>query len=196
MKSKRPSRSSSDTPKDSRKPSQLSRRDLLKQGLLTAASFPLLAGTAWAAQKNHPKAKAPAPPTCTGIFANDTCYPGNSVKCATYDKSAMYPLIAFWLMLTTEKWDTCLQDPAWRKTLAGELGAKNPSISTYPGVIDYLYNNAFPKGVISPEFKAVRDLWQTLFLPTPPVPPPIYGGRPCPGGKTILEIAHLGSTHP
>jgi hypothetical protein len=99
-------------------------------------------------------------------------------------------------MLTTEDWDTCLSDPTWRKSLAAELGSKNAqSYGAYGDAIQALYEQAYPNGKPSDWLMGVRGVWNEFITKHLKVNPPNYGVRPCAGGKTILEIAHLGSTH-
>jgi hypothetical protein len=88
----------SEASRSPRNSSRIGRRELLKQGLLAAASFPLLAGAAWPTQMNSPTKGHPTKtsvPKSKSVFQNDACKTGNSYKYTHHDSSDMYPFLAF-----------------------------------------------------------------------------------------------------
>src|SRR5262249_43915878 len=48
-----------------------------------------------------------ASPFDDSVF-KDTCRDGNGTKYNNYDNPLAYPIVAFWLMLTTDEWGTCM----------------------------------------------------------------------------------------
>jgi hypothetical protein len=171
--------------KDSNNLTKVSRRHAMRLAGMTAIS--LLANThanGSTQSVKQPKENQPATlPKDPSVFQNDKCRAGNSAKYANYDKDIVYPLLAFWLMLTTDEWDECLKDSSWRAQLASELKLK-------PEHLEQLYKdshntktqrNSFSN---SEAFNRVKKLWYDFIDANS-----FYGGRPCPGGKTLLQIS-------
>jgi hypothetical protein len=142
----------------------------------------------------------------------DKCKCNNDGKYNTLDKKGLSPLIAFWLMLTTENWEPCwspglapdqsckdsapkktpAEAKAWRDALAKELNLA-------PEYVDYLYKQAHDGGKMQDAFERVRGLFQA-FIQSPQPPKAamanpslavVYGGHPCLGGATLLQIAKM-----
>lgn len=127
---------------------------------------------------------------CAGDFTKDE----GSIKYTGGDKLRTFPVYALWLMLTTENWDKCIADPKWKNGLFEELiGAYNHANagSVQPGDHDSLiaqFNsliNAIEGNKES--FVSVGATWRSFIASDNA----FYGGRPCPGGGTILGVAGL-----
>lgn len=188
------------------------RRDAIRLAGAALASTGILTSCSRAVSSSKPAAGPDVPAdSYHGVFA-DKCKCNNSGKYNTLDKTGIYPLMAFWLMLTTENWDPCwspglppAQDcadstpkkteaeaMAWREGLANELGLA-------PEYLEYLYGKYHNDQALNDAFGRVRGLFQEFI--TQPKPPRnnlgnphqeiVYGGRPCVGGATILQIAKL-----
>jgi len=151
----------------------------------------------------------PPPAQPQSVFL-DKCKCNNAGKYNKLDNKGLSPLIAFWLMLTTENWEPCWspglapdqscadsapkKTPAeakdWRDALAKEL-------KLAPEYVDYLYSQAHDGGTFEDAFKRVRGLFQAFIQsPQPPtlLNPSLaigYGGHPCLGGATLLKIAQM-----
>jgi hypothetical protein len=173
----------------------ISRRDMVRLTGTAGLGMSILANTPLFAVSQ----KSPAPPKSTpraapkspSVFENDDCREGSSIKYASYDKDIVYPLLAFWLMLTTDEWDECFKDAKWRTRLASEL-------SLNPQHLEHLYakshsterpaNDADKKNIGEctnlQAFNRVKKIWYDFIEEYS-----FYGGRPCPGGKTLLQIA-------
>jgi hypothetical protein len=160
---------------------QITRRDAIRIGSAVAFCASLIPSSALASEDNDRNANAQTSPP-KSVF-EDTCRTGNGNKYQHYDSASIYPVIAFWLMLTTDEWGDCLAKADWRARLATEL--KMP-----PQHLEFLYGQSLMK---AGAFADVKKIWQD-FVQTPPPPPPTppYGARPCPGGKTLLQIAGEG----
>jgi hypothetical protein len=172
-----------------------------RQALRTAGMVLAVAPLASAAEVcslhlggNHLTKFAAAQGQGTSSVFQDSCYYEQEAKASAYDAGIVYPIFALWLMLTTGNWDECLANPDWRKRLALELGAVNPKIN-YANLFETIYQRVYPSGQLSPAFHDVRQAWQE-FLEDPgggegdgdnTLP---YGVFPCPGGATLLQIAH------
>ena len=100
--------------------------------------------------------------------------------------------IAYWLMLTTENWSDCAKNiNNWNSLLAAELTMdpanlqylfdvsedKRPAVSPTGKILPYSNNDAF---------KLALSVWDNFLKK---IPADVYGGRPCAGGPTILQIA-------
>jgi hypothetical protein len=143
----------------------LTRREAAKIAGVTLATGTLFSTMAF----GEPTAAGPS------VF-EDNCIPTSGAKYASGDKDVIYGLVAVWLMLTTDDWSSCLKDPVWRKKLATELGVDPTHIETlYQISMDH--SDVLQKSQI-----AFKGFVKSLN---------VYGHPPCPGGKTISQIANL-----
>ena len=188
---------------------KVSRREALRLVGAAVASSAVLTSTSFAQPISHEATEdtSAAPDEGTSVFL-DPCVCNNGLKYATYDKTTIYPIIAFWLMLTTDNWDGCMSSgapipqscpdatpkktpeeaKAWRLRLAQELGVA----SDY---VEYLYNQYHNDKRLNKAFRDVRGVFQR-FIEAPPKTEDkakviVYGAHPCLGGKTLLQIAAL-----
>jgi hypothetical protein len=162
----------------------MTRREVVRIGGAVTTCASLFAGfvagnISLEAAENQVGPQNQAPPNHS-VF-EDSCRNGNKGKYQQYDSSSIYPVIAFWLMLTTDEWGTCLADPDWRKRLATEL-------NMLPDHLEDLYCKSL---TLADSFSKVKKMWQAYILQPPSPPKAPYGARPCPGGKTLLQIAGL-----
>jgi len=162
----------------------ITRREMVHIGGAVVTCASLFAGfaagnTSTQAAENHARPEKQTPPKHS-VF-EDSCRVGNKGKYQKYDSSSIYPVIAFWLMLTTDEWGNCLADPDWRKHLATEL-------KMLPDHLEYLYDKSLKH---AGSFSDIKKIWQAYILQPPSPPKSVYGARPCPGGKTLLQIASL-----
>lgn len=179
-------------PKSSRDQS-LTRREAIRfLGMATAA-------TGFAMSSLPADAAAPEANLFDDSVFKDTCRDGNGTKYENYDNPLAYPIVAFWLMLTTDEWRGCIaaqsgtrtEDAAkqWRIKLANELGLA-------PTYAEYLYTQS-QSGSNVAAFTAVKQLWVSFITDPPELPDEEkhltfdYGTRPCMGGKSLLQIANL-----
>ena len=123
-----------------------------------------------------------------------TAYPTTSdqdksaAKYESGDSLAVFPLSAFWLLVTTDNWDEFLNKPGWIGSLVEEFGRENKRVScdeltvlktTMQGIWDDLNS--------SDDNKAALGRVRTVFLNRRQVIN-VYGHPPCPGGGTFLDI--------
>src|SRR5262249_25580940 len=94
----------------------------------------------------------------------DNCRDNNAGKYRQYDNTVAYPIIAFWLMLTTDEWDACMDSDhtvvngkpkrtpeearSWRTKLANELGVA-------PSYVEWLYDKSHTNPPNKAAFKKV-----------------------------------------
>jgi hypothetical protein len=101
-----------------------------------------------------------------------------------------YGPIASWLMLLTEDWIACLSQPTWLNKLENEFGMPQ-------GTLNDLYQRSEDKRLVSQNqrysnrlaFGSARVQFRQFLDPLPLTE---YGGHPCSGGKTLLQIARGG----
>lgn len=121
--------------------------------------------------------------------------PGNDedgpAKYKNGDTQAVLPLVAFWLLATTEDWDNCFNKSGWIDQLVAEFGRENTKLA------DANLQKALAKtmGEIWSDLKTgpTHDALvtvRTVFRNHSNVSA-LYGGRPCPGGGTILDVVGL-----
>jgi hypothetical protein len=115
--------------------------------------------------------------TGTSVF-EDSCMPGSAAKYTTGDYPIIFGLAAFWLLLTTENWQGCIEKQGWLDGLAKELGIDKSHLDD---LYDVCKHNAGA-------FKTVQDAFINYTSDVN-----VYGSRPCPGGSTYVQIAALAS---
>jgi len=173
---------------------QFTRRELCRMAALATGAPVLWSLTACkqtTTERLHTKNEQPSVPL-KSVF-QESCRANNEAKYDNLDESVVYGPIAFWFMLTTDEWDQCLQDPAWRSRLAAEFQME-------PRHLEFLYKAAYDDTLIEQPpyvfsnrkaFSTVRKMWQDFIQSPPPVAGKsfVYGRRPCLGGATLLQIA-------
>ena len=115
----------------------MTRREMIRNaGLAVAASSALVgqihsqsdkAGTSGPPQKSAKK-QASVP----SVFLS--CQPpgddeDGAGKYKKGDTQAVLPLVAFWLLATTENWDGCFNTSGWIGQLVAEFGRENPNLA-------------------------------------------------------------------
>lgn len=106
------------------------------------------------------------------------------------DTQAVLPLVAFWVMLTTDNWDSCFNQSGWINDLVAEFARENPKIDqTAQRALSVTMNNLWNDLKTGSQHAALVSI-RTIFKNASNVRG-LYGGRPCPGGGTILDIVGL-----
>lgn len=120
----------------------------------------------------------------------------NREKYTTGDKQRTYPLYALWIMLTTENWNDSFATDGFRDRLFEELiqeylkANPNDNPDEVRAALLPQLKALHEKTLQTPgQIAAVRGIWNNYL--TNDVPVDFYGGRPCPGGGTILGISNL-----
>jgi hypothetical protein len=113
----------------------------------------------------------------TSVF-QDSCMPNSAAKYSSGDYPIIYGLAAFWLLLTTENWKTCIEKKGWLDGLSKELGIDKSHLNN---LYDICKHNA-------DAFKTVQDAFINYTSDVN-----VYGARPCPGGSTFVQVAALAS---
>jgi hypothetical protein len=149
-------------------PKELTRRDATK-----------LVGGALAGAALLPTLLSAQGPTNGKSVFEDSCVDGK-LKYTNGDvEGVIYGLSAVWLMLTTFDWSCCFNNETWRNDLAKELNID-------PNHVKKLWENV----TLSPKNAKLFSDIQGLFTNTV-TGLNVYGAPPCPGGKTISNIAAL-----
>jgi hypothetical protein len=185
----------------------LSRRDLIRAATIAIGGSALLPKHGLAQSANLTPGTKPH----TGVISSATsdsvfkrCHPplqneDGAGKYSNGDNDVVYPLVALWLMLTTEPWENCLDSERgnWQQGLFDELFAEFSH--SHPDLKGQELENARTTlmkdfGVMCREakkkkkaFTSVRSAW--INLTNKGVG--FYGTRPCPGGGGILDVAGL-----
>lgn len=178
----------------------ITRREMIrKTGIAVAASGPLVGAVRAQAAGNDeakPRNQHPAKslPPASSVFLN--CQPPGSDedgpgKYKSGDTQAVLPLVAFWLLATTENWDTCFNQSGWIDSLVAEFGKENPNLAdpnlqkalakTMAQIWSDLSSASAHKALVT-----VRTVFRNRSNVAS-----LYGGRPCPGGGTILDVVGL-----
>jgi hypothetical protein len=173
------------------KKESLSRRNLIRMGAVaascTALGARILAG--------ETRTRAPREAQGSGSVFEDPCREGNKNKYENGDLAVLGGLLAIWLMLTTDEWSSCLNDPKWRARLAAELNLDSHDLESIYAIAmdDTPYTNPTNNFKYSSKeaFIRVRKKWSDFISKPQPPSKILYGKRPCPGGKTLLKIANL-----
>jgi hypothetical protein len=175
----------------------MTRREMIRAtGLTVAASGTIIEGIqARTNQRSQPtSAKASAAPPRPSLFlscqppGNDQDGPG---KYKSGDAQAVLPLVAFWLMVTTDNWDGCFNKTGWIDQLVAEFAGENPKLAdpkvqkALAGTMNKIWDE-LKTGEKNTALVSVR----TTFRNNSNIAA-LYGGRPCPGGGTILDIVGL-----
>jgi hypothetical protein len=128
----------------------------------------------------------------------------NLAKYGTGDPVRTYPLYALWFMLTTEDWSQCFAVDGFRDQLFKELIDEhikaNPVPNTDPttqaadeantrAALLQKLNTLHMLAENNPgSIAAARGFWNNFLNG---INDGFYGGRPCPGGGSILDFASL-----
>lgn len=177
----------------------MTRREMIRNtGLAVAASGALVGqihsqsgkpGTAGLPQKSATK-QVPVP----SVFLS--CQPpGNDEdgagKYKSGDTQAVLPLVAFWLLATTENWDNCFNTSGWIDQLVAEFGRENPNLAdpnlqkALAKTMQQIWSD-LNSGATHAALVTVRTVFRNHSNVSA-----LYGGRPCPGGGTILDVVGL-----
>jgi hypothetical protein len=175
----------------------ITRREMIRAtGLTVAASGTMIDGiqalTSLGLQPTPGKGTAVPPPSSLFLscqpLGKDEDGPG---KYKSGDAQAVLPLVAFWLMVTTDNWDGCFDKPGWIEQLVAEFARENTKLAD-PSVQKAL---AVTMGKIWGELKTASKNTELVSIRTTfrnySNIAALYGGRPCPGGGTILDIVGL-----
>lgn len=197
------------------------RREMVRAGSLSlagAAMFPLKGAAEAKESQDDPKGKEAKTPSKKAQAPSDDsvfnhCVPkgykqhdGNT-KYAKGDVAHTFPVYALWLMLTTENWETLdceTPQPNWWTDLFEELfqayakGNPNADLDNDRRILLVGDPSKNQKPILQmlrshmlkdPDtLTAIRNLWDN-FINQASID--FYGGRPCPGGGTIVQIAGL-----
>jgi|HubBroStandDraft_5_1064220.scaffolds.fasta_scaffold230948_1 hypothetical protein len=181
-------------------------QDKLYQDSLTRRKVIQLAGmTAVATVASHSPALGQGPEAGQAKSAGNAKTVSNSVflscmpagtdgagKYHTGDSTIVFPLVALWLVMLTEEWDTCLTDSTWFTNLVNELVAANghltpAEVTAFKAGAAQLLSQLNANPTMTKQWHSVRSIFNSLVRNASAA----YGKRPCPGGGTILDIAAL-----
>jgi hypothetical protein len=126
--------------------------------------------------------------------------PGTAAgKYQSGDSQPVFPLVAFWLLLTTDNWEEYVGDPSWVKKLVAEFGRENKCLTcTDLTVLETTMNAIWNEAIhgdtrdhlgnvqFGPNHQAL-NIVRTIFVNHRNIVT-AYGHPPCPGGGTILDI--------
>jgi len=204
--------------------SMLTRREVMRvAGIAAMASGTLISVACTETQKTEtPKLEAAkhtsAPMNCVPTPEENLCRVGDTTqsvfltaqppgyvpgtaagKYKSGDSQPVFPLVAFWLLLTTDNWEEYLGDPNWVKKLVAEFGRENKclkctELAVLETTMNAIWNEAthgdtkdhLGKVQFGPNHQAL-NIVRTIFINHRNIVT-AYGHPPCPAGGTILDI--------
>ncbi len=143
----------------------------------------------------------------SGIREKDTCRAGSSTpslfltcqppsadksaganKYRSGDSLAVFPLVAFWLLVTTDNWDECLNKPGWISGLVKEFGRENKKLTCDElSVLEKTMGDIWTELSTLKQNQEALERIRTIFSKHRQIVN-VYGHPPCPSGATCLDI--------